>query len=172
MNRTYMSLEEVVERYQAGERNFVGISLYDKVSKILEDVDLSEINLSGANLSRIRWKRVNLSGACLRRTNFTFSILTSVNLSHANLSYAHLLSSVWSDVDLSHACMARAFLSHSALKDANLFDTNLEETILLHVRLKGSTNANPLRMGGAFNWKLMMPDGNMNPGWHFVDYPN
>jgi uncharacterized protein YjbI with pentapeptide repeats len=172
MKQVCISLHEVLERYQAGERNFAGITLSSESSKILVDADLSGINLSGVDLSRVGLKRINLSGACLRQTEFLFSGLTSVNLSNADLSHTNLRSTVWSECDLSHACMARSLLFHSSLENANLLNTDMEETILLNSRLKGSINANSLRLSGAFIWNVMMPDGSINKGPLFGDYPN
>ncbi len=172
MNQVYIPLQEVVERYQAGERNFAGIGLYSQASRMLKDADLSGINLSGADLSQIKLEKTNLSGACLRGTDFVYSDLRSVNLSHADLSHANLRCCYWINVDFSHACMARAVLFESELTDANLFGTNLEAIILIHSCLKGAIKSDPFRIGGAFIWNSMMPDGSMDLGPRFVDYPN
>jgi uncharacterized protein YjbI with pentapeptide repeats len=50
--------DQLLERYQAGERNFAGVRLnYQRAgTTVIEDVDLSGVNLSGATLAGIRLK--------------------------------------------------------------------------------------------------------------------
>ncbi|MCT7963964.1 pentapeptide repeat-containing protein [Laspinema sp. D1] len=172
MNQFYIPLEELLERYQAGERDFAGISLYSQAKKWLIDADLTGINLSGADLSHIYLIRTKLTGACLRGTDFLYSCLSSVNLSYADLSYANLRRCYWVNVDLNHASMTQSVFFESYLKDVNLSDANLEEMLWIHSCLKGAIKPDPFRLGGAFIWNSMMPDGSMDEGPHFVDYPH
>ena len=52
-----MTKEELLKRYADGERDFYG--------EVVDEVDLSKVNLSGANLSRADLIGANLSDADL-----------------------------------------------------------------------------------------------------------
>ncbi|GJD21586.1 hypothetical protein RIVM261_065420 [Rivularia sp. IAM M-261] len=55
-----MDAEELLQRYQKGERDFSGVDLgYAK----LENVDLKDINLSKAYLMGVKLNNANLTGA-------------------------------------------------------------------------------------------------------------
>jgi hypothetical protein len=78
-------------------------------------VDLSNIDLSGANLSR-----ADLSGADLNMAN-----LSGANLSRADLSDANLIGANLSDANLIGANLIEADLSRANLSGVRLSDANL-----------------------------------------------
>jgi uncharacterized protein YjbI with pentapeptide repeats len=81
----------------------------------LSDADLSDANLRGANLSDANLRDANLRGANLSDANLRGANLRGANLSGANLS----------DADLSDANLRGANLSDANLRGANLRDANL-----------------------------------------------
>jgi uncharacterized protein YjbI with pentapeptide repeats len=166
--------DQLLERYQAGERNFAGVRLnYQRGgTRVITDVDLSGVNLSGANLARIRLERTNLSGSCLQGVCLARSVLVDVNLSRSELPDANLRNCYWVGVDLSNVFMARSILFESYVRDANLFYTDMEEIVLVKSCLIGAINTEPFRIGGAFIFHSMMPDGTIDEGPRVVDYPN
>ena len=90
------SAGELIERYKAGERYFEGVSLI-AVGTFgdLSDVDLSGANLSGAalsyaNLRGARLYKVDLRGAKLDGADLSGAYLVSANLSGAKLDHAKL----------------------------------------------------------------------------------
>lgn len=93
--------------YALGRRNF----RYSNLSH----ADLSEINLTNANLIE-----ANLSHANLERANLTNTKLIAANLSNANLCHANL----------TNAKLIGADLTHANLTDTNLTRANLTNTIL------------------------------------------
>jgi uncharacterized protein YjbI with pentapeptide repeats len=88
------------------------------ISADLSDADLSYANLSDANLIS-----ANLSGA-----NLSYADLISANLSDANLSDANLIS----------ANLSYANLSYADLSDANLISANLSYANLSYADLSGA----------------------------------
>jgi hypothetical protein len=76
-NHYAMTAEELLARYEAGERDFTG-------------VDLSGVNLNGANLSGINLGYANLSRASLFEANLSGANLQYANLSDVNLMKANL----------------------------------------------------------------------------------
>ncbi|WP_330664760.1 pentapeptide repeat-containing protein [Bariatricus massiliensis] len=89
--------------------------------KILGNRDkkkLLEFNLSDADLSDANLRRANLSGADLSDANLSGANLSGANLSDANLSGANL-----SGADLSGADLSDANLSGADLSGANLSQT-------------------------------------------------
>ncbi|MEH2046688.1 pentapeptide repeat-containing protein [Nostoc sp.] len=75
-----ISIEELLKRIAAGEKEFVDICL--------DDPNLSGINLAGANLTGAKLLSVNLSGANLEGANLSYAFLDGANLSGANLEGA------------------------------------------------------------------------------------
>ena len=92
------SVEELLEKYAAGERDFRNSTLRGadltkaKLSFInLRGSDLLEADLRGANLRRANMIGVNLAkadlrGAKMRRANFETSNMTGANLERADLT--------------------------------------------------------------------------------------
>ncbi|WNV86707.1 pentapeptide repeat-containing protein [Umezawaea sp. Da 62-37] len=109
---------------------------WSNLSLRLHRADLTDTNLTGANLSlaalsRANLRRANLSDANLRRANLTDANLSRANLSDANLSRANL-----TDANLSRANLRRANLSDANLSRANLTDANLGGAALTDANLR------------------------------------
>jgi uncharacterized protein YjbI with pentapeptide repeats len=114
-----MSAEELINRYQAGERDFKEIKL---VRAGLKGVDLSEADLSvadlaGADLSAANLSGANLSGAILKGANLTGADLTGADLSWADLGMANL-----TEADLTGANMNMTILIRTRFKNTTMPD--------------------------------------------------
>ncbi len=80
-----MTVDELLARYAAGERDFSEIRLSYIPDRILSDVNLSGANFSKGNLGYDRLERVNLSGANLSEVDLSFTGFINCDLSGANL---------------------------------------------------------------------------------------
>jgi uncharacterized protein YjbI with pentapeptide repeats len=140
-----MQLQNFLDLYRQGERNFAGVDLS---GAILTGANLRDINLSGANLNN-----ANLSWACLNNTNLTGASFHQTNLHSATLNYANFnqailsrakLSKVdlrWStlqDTDLNWADLTNSDLSGSDLQRVKLNRANLEQAKLNNTMLMGA----------------------------------
>lgn len=110
-----MQIEQLLSRYQSGERDFSKIDL--------SGVDLSNVDLSGSDLSLANLKAANLSRANLRGTNLSGAILQKANLSQADLTKANL---------------NMADLGFANLSNANLSGASMQMTILFRAKLTGA----------------------------------
>ena len=101
--------------------------------------DLSNADLSGANLWNANLIYADLNGANLSNADLWNANLTSADLTYANLSGADL-----SNTDLTYANLSGANLSDADLKCANLRGANLEDANLINADLSGANlwNAN------------------------------
>ena len=91
-------------------------------------VDLSEVNLRGANLQGAHLFRANLSGADLSGANFRRASLSGANLSRARLSGSDLWAADLSGAELSDAKLTGVVLDWANLSAANLSRANLCQT--------------------------------------------
>jgi uncharacterized protein YjbI with pentapeptide repeats len=96
----------------------------------LSGANLSHLELSNANLSEAELKGANLSDANLSDANLSEAELKGANLSDANLSDANLSDAKLDGADLSLANLPGADLSGANLSDANLSDANLSDAKL------------------------------------------
>ncbi|WP_319419507.1 pentapeptide repeat-containing protein [Pleurocapsa sp. FMAR1] len=152
-----ITLEEILNRYLAGERNFSQIKI--RLGE-LANQDLSNINLSDASLSQVSLVGCNLSNANLSKANLPGSNLEGVNLSDADMSqtnfcvgeskdYAQIMTSIenswtgiWKNLPTETATQAKEqmyaqmsqqlpeFLFPVSLKRANLERANLTQADL------------------------------------------
>lgn len=99
----------------------------------LSNANLSDADLSGANLSRANLNRANLSVANLNRADLSGADLTGANLSGANLSGADL-----NGVYLTRASLSGAYLSRANLSRANLSTANFSGADLNRANLSGA----------------------------------
>jgi len=96
-----MYAKELIQRYEAGERDFKGVVLDDEdleAGSNLQKSDLRNTDLSDVDLSE-----VNLSDANLQYADLSRAILFQANLENADLDYADL-----TDADLEQANLANA----------------------------------------------------------------
>jgi uncharacterized protein YjbI with pentapeptide repeats len=115
-----LSAEELLELYEAGERDFTGVHL----SGTIYHAKLIDINFScayvNADIISTNLKEANFSGANLSSAHLSYS-----NLSRANLSEAKLMGADLSDTNLSEANLSSSILAKANFSNANLSDANL-----------------------------------------------
>lgn len=150
-----MNVEELLEKYALGFRDFSGIVLPEanlagiKLSGVdLSYADLSIVNLSGSNLTKanLSYAQLNvarLSGAHLEGANLNSASLNVVNLIRANLNNAQLVRA-----SLIRGELIRADFSRANLLEANLSNADLREATLRHAVLRGA-NLNQACFKGA-----------------------
>ncbi|HBP87788.1 MAG TPA: hypothetical protein DD706_08840 [Nitrospiraceae bacterium] len=111
-------------------------------------MELSGVDLDGANLQDVNFNKADLSGAMLSGANLTESSLmeanlTGANLKNANVSEADLLKAILVRANLERAHLAKtdltgADVTEANLTDANLHLTNLQSAKLIRANLEGS----------------------------------
>jgi uncharacterized protein YjbI with pentapeptide repeats len=130
-----VNLQDFLDRYHRGERNFTGINLE---SADLSGISLRQINLSHANLKKAIFKdselrEVNLSAADLQGSDFSQAQIIDTNLDYANLQQTDLTC-----VNLQNTTLRSANLQQSILKNATIRDCNLTQSKLIGVNLVGA----------------------------------
>ncbi|MCQ5253986.1 pentapeptide repeat-containing protein [Bariatricus massiliensis] len=114
--------EKIGEAIPFDREEFLKI-LGNRDKKKLLEFNLSDADLSDANLRRANLSDADLSDANLRRANLSGADLSDANLSGANLSDANLSGANLSGADLSGADLSDANLSGADLSGANLSQT-------------------------------------------------
>lgn len=124
--------------------------------------DLSDLDLQGWDLSKIRFDRTNLKDtnlanaklfeANLSGANLTYANLSNADLRHANLRRANaihakfrrakLIEASLISIKLQFANLISANLSHANLRRANLTDANLNDAILNYTNLNQTNLTN------------------------------
>jgi superfamily I DNA and RNA helicase len=94
------TINEILQRYAVGERNFQGINL---TSANLARVKLSKANLIKANLSHANLQKANLSHSKLIAADLSYANLSGANLRYAKLMGANLTGTIFQNTDLSYA---------------------------------------------------------------------
>ena len=132
-----MNVNELVEKYRKGERDFSNIKLpnadlsgLDLRRMIFISADLSNCNFSNSDLTNSDFSgaildRVNFAGAILRNTNFSGAHMTNAdirnvqidntNFARANLMFAHLCGNDLVKADLNNAELDWSCLVGSAM---------------------------------------------------------
>ncbi|MEZ2232068.1 pentapeptide repeat-containing protein [Microcoleus sp.] len=122
---------DMIQRYRAGERNFIGIDLkYARLDwPCFIDINLSRADLRWANfkLGRTRLINANLSDANMEKVSLGSAFLLNANLRGANLRNAHLTNSDLTNADLTNADLSGANLSGADLIGANLTGANITD---------------------------------------------
>ena len=125
-----MNVEELLEKYAAGVRDFTGIDL--------SEANLSSAKLSGVNLSRANLSVANLSGANLTGANLSYAKLNVARLSGVNLSNANLNNASLNVANLIRADLSRAQLMRARLIRAELIRADLSRADLSEANLSGA----------------------------------
>jgi uncharacterized protein YjbI with pentapeptide repeats len=108
---TSMQCEELLQRYQQGQRNFAGSKL---TGESLCDADIHGINLAGADLNGANLRHVDMAEANLHNAQLQFADLTTACLRGADLTGANLTGAI--------------------LRGTNLQDTSLQDAVLDVIR--------------------------------------
>jgi len=159
--------DELLERYQKGERNFAGLRMEANTDNpdVLDGADLSNIILSG-----IYWP-----GARLRDVNLTEAKLIGAYMPDADLTLADLTFADVSGATLRRACLECTNLTKARLEWTNLIEANLEgadtNNAIFEDSLLCQLNLMQVRPAGydidridiycvrALLWNTVMPDG-------------
>lgn len=151
-----ITLEELLQRYEKGERDFRKISLIfdvyerdesgearvDEFGKGIRRSGIGERCLSGTNLSGVDFRGSDLSDirmysqglilchANLSKLNLSVFFFRGSNLSGANLNGARLLRADFTDANLSGAKLDRVMAPEAGFFDANLTSASLIKATL------------------------------------------
>lgn len=125
-----INFREFWQRYEAGERNFLGVNLAGETFKYEEfdNMNLSNANLEGANISKFIFRNSNLSGVNLQKASFSESSFVDCNLSGANFAFVTAVDLTFNECDLSNA----------TITDAQLGDVYFVATNLTQSKWRGS----------------------------------
>lgn len=169
MKRKEITVEELLQRYAAGERNFPFIQINDRKG-IFDGSDLKGINLIGSSLTGATWFDTNLSGACLLAADLAGVGMNGVNLSDADLTGACLWGTNFTDANLSRCILEGANLRRAILWNANLLHASLDTAILADADFTGAKYfAINDDMTGILFWNTIMPDGTVVKGPTYIN---
>ena len=124
------SSEQLLSRYQLGERNFKRISL---TGAFLGKADLRGADFSGADLTKADFRYANLQGVILKGANLGYSLLMGANLAGVDLRGANL-----SHIQFKQGSLAGAKLGRANFRGANLANTDLSGASLEQASLRGT----------------------------------
>lgn len=140
-----MQAEEILKKYADGERNFSGVNITEinltraNLTGIdFSDATLSIANLTGANLSEANLTGAKLNVAKMSGANFSQAKFNGAILNVANLVRANLKGTQFIQAALIRAELIRAELSGANLREANLSGADLREAQLKQVNLSGA----------------------------------
>ncbi|WP_319420864.1 pentapeptide repeat-containing protein [Pleurocapsa sp. FMAR1] len=171
---TYITPDDLLQRYATGERNFAGVQFPANSSVgAFQEANLSDIILSGVNLESFIMDRVNLSGAKMVGTYLFRSRMNLANLRDADLTGANFVrASLWK-ADLTDADLTGATLVKTDLFNANLTRTLFQDSLIFQVNLakiilpEGQPRS--IRCPNAYVGQTTMPDGNFEAAFKFID---
>lgn len=119
-----MHPREFWQRYEAGERNFRGVDLSDVKLEgqhiEIYDINLSEANLEGAEISQCYFYNSNFSG-----TNFQKVFFYEVSFNDTNLKGANFKGIMTTDLNFGGCDMSNVILTDAQLSDVYFNETNL-----------------------------------------------
>jgi uncharacterized protein YjbI with pentapeptide repeats len=158
-----ITVEELLDRYAAGERNFPGVTLIQplRVGMIeIQGVDLRGINLRGAFLEEVDLTGANLSGADLSGAYLSWAwlkdaIVKDASLHSANLTWCSLMNADFRGSNLEHMNACSALFDDAWL-------SGFSNTILIGTSFRNARVASNIILSyGNFVYKTIMPDGSV-----------
>ncbi|MGM3306537.1 pentapeptide repeat-containing protein [Anabaena sp. WFMT] len=135
VKRQIITVEELLSRYAAGERDFTCIAINDSREGLFRGVDLSGINLEDFALS------VDFSGAILKEANFRYTEWGRCSWENADFSgsdFTGINNGVECYIvrcNFSNTNWERANLWQSTFKDCNMTTANFDNASLAEVDL-------------------------------------
>ncbi|WP_315788273.1 pentapeptide repeat-containing protein [Fischerella sp. JS2] len=167
-----MNVEQLLRRYDTGERDFTGVEIVEFRLRHLTEINLSGSDFRYANLQKlVRYTegiKLNLSCANLRGLNLEYAHFEHANLQKADLSYTDMWCAALHSADLTGADLSGAKLHEAVFYNVNLSRANLSGAHLLdtHFDYANLTEANfkyarKVNFGNAYLQDTIMPDGNI-----------
>lgn len=166
-----LSKDELLNRYAAGERNFIESDL---TGLDLSRVDLPGIKLTRSVLSRADLTEANLSNSILVSANLSSTILNRANFTRANLVRANLSRSLLNKAILQEALLLQADLSGAIMIQANLYKTRLRQANLKNTNLRSANLEKANLTHIQYNYETLFPEGFdavKAAGIYMSDYP-
>jgi uncharacterized protein YjbI with pentapeptide repeats len=164
--KEYLEARKLLKRYAAGERNFAGVTFS---SSMLDGKDLQEINLSEADLTGVNFSGSNLSHANLSGAKMLCVNLTNTNLSYANLRGVDLSGANCIETDFSNAILTDAILTAAVFDGANLYRTAIGGNAkMIKTDFRGAKNFPPLGEG-ILVYKTWREDGSFFEGPNWIE---
>lgn len=132
-------------------------------------VDLSGVELNGANLSQVNAKHTNLNGSKLANARLSWSdfekgSFVAADLSEATLDGVNAHSADFSNAKLIRASAKGAELIGASFAGADLTGANLTESFLGAADFTSATLTDVIWMGAKFDDKTKWPTGFAIPG--------
>ena len=166
-----ISPEELLIRYQDGERNFAGIKLtysefYTEID--LKGIVLRDINLRGAYFEEVSMVGVDLSGADLGGVFMKQCIGYKAIIRDANLCAANLVGSSFICANFQGTLMSYMNASRTTFRNTKM-SISFEQAILARANFEGADISSTKICSGWNNliWNTTMPDGTVvkGPQW-------
>ncbi|HLP92344.1 MAG TPA: pentapeptide repeat-containing protein [Nostocaceae cyanobacterium] len=129
----------------------------------LKKANLQEAKLQGANLCEAVLQEAELQKADLQNAFLQRANLRQAKLQEADLRQAYLYETQLENADLDQANLQKATLSHANLQFAFLYQTKLQEAILYKANLQGSEIIEADLQGTQLKG-AKMPDGSIHEG--------
>ncbi|MEW5821607.1 MAG: pentapeptide repeat-containing protein [Cyanobacteriota bacterium] len=135
----FKNKEDVVNAYQTDK-------LDSFINSNMDEFDLSDINLSGANFVDSSLYKVNLNNSNISKANFFNSDLSEASLIKTNLTYSTL-----EEADLSGSNLAESDLSETNLSNADFSGTKLCNARFHNVTVLGTDFSSSDLTGALFS---------------------
>jgi uncharacterized protein YjbI with pentapeptide repeats len=140
--KRYENLDTILEAYKENKKeSFTNVNL--------ENFELNEVNLAGANFADSELYQITMNNAILTGVNFYNADVSNSHLNHAKLMNANLV-----EADFSGAELKEADLTGVNLVNADLSSANLSGAILHNVNLSGADLSSSNLTGTKFTGKI------------------
>jgi hypothetical protein len=119
-----MSLDELLNAYRMGEREFQGHDLaqINFSNQMLEDIDFAKAQLGGTSFEGSTLTNADFYEAFLRKASFKDADLTRADLRRTDLSFADMSGTILIDADLTGANLTGVKFSGAKIQDAFFWD--------------------------------------------------
>lgn len=152
-NATLNKANDLLQRYNAGERNFQAIEL---IGAELNGAYLCDADFSYGEMMLAALNEVSLANCKLHRAYLSGADLVGAYLQEAELIGTELIGADLKDADLKGANLERANLGGANLTNANLTGANLSEAILIGANLTNTDFTDAIVLGCNFAETIMV----------------
>lgn len=132
------TVDELMNRYHAGERNFAGIVLRDAVlgSIQIEDVDFTGADLTGVTFGEADLTRVCFDGATLVNMGVYDATVAECSFRGADIRYADVTWSDWDQADFTDALLDAATFKEVGFGGSVFEGARLSGTALINCDIR------------------------------------